>query len=257
MPAKIHYFTLKDETPRKDKLDWFRDNALSKIELQRLHPDEKGNWLNITDNDFETLLPLASKEVKGNKAGPEFDKAVFKLFSLGVVTNRDEWVYDFDKDNLEKKVRFFCEFYEREKIRWQASNKTMPINDFVDRTIKWTEELENHMKKGSKLSFENNRFRETLYRPFTKQLIYLDKIITHRIYQNDFIFGVKEQFYNRVMYVSGISTSKSFQVLVTNKIAGLDFLEKTQCLPLYRYDESGNRIENITDWGLEQFRGIT
>jgi predicted helicase len=24
-------------------------------------------------------------------------------------------------------------------------------------------------------------------------------------------------------------------------------------LPLYRYDQSGNRIENITDWGLKQF----
>jgi REP element-mobilizing transposase RayT len=27
-----------------------------------------------------------------------------------------------------------------------------------------------------------------------------------------------------------------------------------QCLPLYRYDEKGNCIDNITDWALEQFR---
>jgi predicted helicase len=27
-----------------------------------------------------------------------------------------------------------------------------------------------------------------------------------------------------------------------------------QCLPLYRYTSAGVRIENITDWGLEQFR---
>jgi len=27
----------------------------------------------------------------------------------------------------------------------------------------------------------------------------------------------------------------------------------SQCLPLYRYDDDGNRIENITDWGLRQF----
>jgi very-short-patch-repair endonuclease len=26
------------------------------------------------------------------------------------------------------------------------------------------------------------------------------------------------------------------------------------CLPLYRYTESGERVENITDWGLKQFR---
>ena len=28
----------------------------------------------------------------------------------------------------------------------------------------------------------------------------------------------------------------------------------TQCLPLYRYDANGNRIDNITDWGLQQFQ---
>jgi predicted helicase len=30
-------------------------------------------------------------------------------------------------------------------------------------------------------------------------------------------------------------------------------MEKTQCLPLYRY-QNEERIDNITDWGLEQFR---
>lgn len=27
-----------------------------------------------------------------------------------------------------------------------------------------------------------------------------------------------------------------------------------QCLPLYRYDKLGNRLDNITDWGLKRFR---
>ena len=30
-------------------------------------------------------------------------------------------------------------------------------------------------------------------------------------------------------------------------------LDANQCLPLYRYDEFGNRTDNITDWGLAQF----
>ena len=28
----------------------------------------------------------------------------------------------------------------------------------------------------------------------------------------------------------------------------------TQSLPLYRYDKHGNRLDNITDWGLKGFR---
>jgi predicted helicase len=53
--------------------------------------------------------------------------------------------------------------------------------------------------------------------------------------------------------ISGLSLLKPFHTLATNFIPDYDFLEKTQCLPLYRYDKDGNRIANITDWGLEQF----
>ena len=28
----------------------------------------------------------------------------------------------------------------------------------------------------------------------------------------------------------------------------------TECLPFYRYDNSGHNVENITDWALDQFR---
>ena len=30
-------------------------------------------------------------------------------------------------------------------------------------------------------------------------------------------------------------------------------LDANQCLSFYRYDETGNRTDNITDWGLAQF----
>ena len=254
MPAQIHYFTLQDETPRKEKLDWFRNNKLSDLEMERIHPDEKGNWLNITDNDFEDLLPLASKEVKGNKAGVGFDKAVFKLFSLGVKTNRDEWVHDFSEATLVQKIAFFYDYYEKEVMRWQESDKNQLTNDFVDRTIKWTAELENHMIKKSKLIFNPERIRKTLYRPYSKEFLYLDKIIIHRIYLFNEFLGIENIFKNKIISFSGIGSSKSFQCLASNGIIEHDTLEITQCLPFYRYDETGNRIENITDWGLEQFR---
>jgi predicted helicase len=36
-------------------------------------------------------------------------------------------------------------------------------------------------------------------------------------------------------------------------IANNHFNGDTQCLPLFRYDKESNRIDNITDWGLQQF----
>ena len=32
------------------------------------------------------------------------------------------------------------------------------------------------------------------------------------------------------------------------------FIDSTQCLPLYRYTADGERVSNITQWGLRQFR---
>jgi very-short-patch-repair endonuclease len=46
-------------------------------------------------------------------------------------------------------------------------------------------------------------------------------------------------------------------VIATDQIPDLHLVGaacSAQCLPLYRYDEKGDRIENITDWALERFR---
>ena len=41
--------------------------------------------------------------------------------------------------------------------------------------------------------------------------------------------------------------------MATHCVYSLDLLEKTQCLPLYRYTEDGERVSNITGWGIRQF----
>ena len=260
--AKIYYFTLKDEQRKEEKLDWFRNTNFQDIPFERIAPDEKGNWINLTDNDFESLIPVCSKEVKNGKVRnstslrsgiSEKAEAIFELFSLGVATNRDEWVYDFDKENLKEKTKFFCDFFEKEKMRWQQSDKKQKINDFVDRTIKWTEELENHLIRNSDLRFDENNIVNSLYRPFVKMNFYFGKIITHRIYQNEHIFDFQGKKENVCICFSGISSNKSFQTLLINQVTGLDFLEKTNFLPLYRY-ENGERKENITDWALALFQ---
>lgn len=92
----------------------------------------------------------------------------------------------------------------------------------------------------------------SIYRPFTNKYLYLDRIITHRLYQNLSIFGLKNRYSNICIAFSGPGSSKPFQVLVQNVVYSLDLLEKTQCLPLYWY-EYGEKRDNITDWGLALF----
>ena len=53
----------------------------------------KNNWLNQSNSDFDSLLPLANRETKFAEFASD-ERAVFKLYSLGVDTaNRDEWTF--------------------------------------------------------------------------------------------------------------------------------------------------------------------
>jgi predicted helicase len=56
---------------------------------------------------------------------------------------------------------------------------------------------------------------------------------------------------------------KDFHVISSKYLPHLQLTPNGQCIPLYRYDSSGNKMENITDWGFNQFtkqygkKGIT
>ena len=41
--------------------------------------------------------------------------------------------------------------------------------------------------------------------------------------------------------------------LAADRVVDLHFTGDTQCLPLYRYTDTGERVSNITEWGLRQF----
>jgi predicted helicase len=247
--CSIEYTSMEDEWRKQEKLDWFRNNKLENISFEKITPDKNNNWINLSYNDFENLIPVANKNTKTGIN----ESSIFKLFSLGTVTNRDDWVYDFNKDNLNDKVKYFCEFYEHEKIRWNKSNKNIKINDFVDRTIKWTEELETHLKRGSSLAFNHSNNRIANYRPFIKKFAYVDNIITHRIYQNDKIWGIEQHLENTAICMT-IHPQVKILFFCCNSIVDQGFGSRaTTILPLYYYTKNGERKSNITDWGVEIF----
>jgi predicted helicase len=63
--------------------------------------------------------------------------------------------------------------------------------------------------------------------------------------------------YNSLNYyitIPGLSSPKEFHSLASKHIIDLNCLPAgCQCLPIYCYDKQNNQIENITDWGLQQF----
>jgi predicted helicase len=245
--AKIYYVSLPDEMLKRDKLDWFMEHKFQDIDFERSLPDDKGNWINLTDNDFDTLIPVCSKEVKAGKGNTE---AIFELFSNGVLTNRDEWVYDIAPTCLEDKVKYFIDIFNK-----QIDSGKFDDND-LDISIKWSRDLKKFLKRKIKLTYDKAHLHKDIYRPFIALWYYYENNLSDLLTSNHFqMFGEFGQILsNKVIMFSGLSHSKPFQTLATNSIYGLDTLEKTQGLPLYRYDSAGKRVDNITDWALGLFR---
>jgi len=253
--CRIYYARRPELETAEEKLEFLSNANLPKLQFEELRPDAKRNWLNFAENDFDSLLPIASKAVKAAKKQSQ-DKAIFRLFSLGVVTNRDEWVYDFDATNLRKKVQFFIERYEAERVRWAATGRPDKTGSWVSRDIKWTSELEAHLKRGTSLRLEPSRIRAAQYRPFVSMPTYYERVLTHRLYQQDYIFPVDRKVENRCIITTDPTGQKPWLVCAVDRLPDLHFVGAAAgafCFPLIRF-EGDEPTDNITDWSLDQFK---
>jgi predicted helicase len=210
---------------RKEKFDWISGlKSFDDIVFERITPDKNNNWINLSDNDFETLIPVIDKKE---------NKTLFNEFSNGINTARDQWVYDFDLKNLKKKVQFFETTF----------NNATESNSL----IKWSRDLKLKLKRGLKIKQKDIDYTISSYRPFIKTNLALNNIIVDVISLNRDFFRKDNK--TICINVNGLD----LRFLATNIYPDWHYIGDTKCLPLYRYNENGERIENITDWGLEQF----
>ena len=268
--SDIFYCEIPDYMSAADKLAFLmQTKTLDMDNFFHIIPDENNNWINQTDNNFHELMLLADKKFKHTK--DPVSGVIFKLFSLGIVSSRDDWVYDFNVKNLIKKVKFFCDFYTTERKRllienksrkgdiykkimnWPKTGKT-PLADWVRRDIKWTSELEFHLSQNHILKFNEKKIINSLYHPFVVKKMYYDNIITHRRYQMPKIFPNGTANENKVICFS-ISNRMPFTVLAAKEMPSLGlFIEPAQCLPLYRYTEDHRKISNINPASVDKFK---
>ncbi len=251
--AQINYTTMTDEMLRREKLLWFAENSIKSINFETIEPDQNHNWLNITDNDFDTFLPVVDRKAK--KKGKSLAvESVFSLYTGGIKTNRDEWVYDDSRETLNKKISFFIEIYNEDVSKLSSLGSIPEINDKINYSIKWSRDLKNQLLRGNQVKLDVKKFITSEYRPFCKRNFFSDYILNDVLTGNHFeIFGFDLQKTNKVINISGTSPMKPHQIFSTGIASDYEFVEKNQYIPLYRYDNNGNSIENITDWGLKQF----
>ena len=243
--GKVHYYAIDDTKSGAEKLAELQGLNVSSINFTDVVPDHRDNWLNRSNRGFEGLIPLVRRGANIARTATE-EQAIFSLHSMGVSTNRDDWVYDFDVRNLSSKAIFFADTY----------NGFLDDNDQSYRpVIKWSASIRQRFQQGRRIIYSEANRLKSVYRPYVIKHYFSDYVMSDRLTGNHSeMFGSNLLQPNIVICTQATGARRPFSVLATNKIVDLHlFFDGTQCLPLYRYTDKGERISNLTEWGI---RGI-
>ena len=261
---QIHY---NDETADISKERTFafleEKQHIGNVTWQELIPNKRHIWL--TENlhtDFDNFIPIGNREVKAGKG--DIEGTLFKTYSLGVSTNRDAWVYNFNRGDLTENIQRMIKCYNAQVLEWRGTKNRagVSLDAFVDsdpQKISWSEGLKRKLNVGQLAEFAESKLRGSLYRPFTKTNLFFDRMMNERTYVFPSIFPTSNtEKENRILCVN-MTPERPFACLISdcipvNVMTG-GFGSPTQCFPFYTYDEDGtNRRENITEWALTHFR---
>ena len=257
--AEMFYARVDEQWRKEEKYRYLDETEqYDNIEWKRVTPDKRHTWLTEgLHAEFDTFLPLGSREAKA--VNGEVVDVLFHIFSNGVKTNRDAWVYNFNRPALTENMKRMIETYNEQVFAWERQRKPgVHVDDYVvsdASKIGWSSGLKQLLERGRIVDFSKDKVRTSLFRPFTVASLYFDRMMNERVYLFPSIFPTpKIETENRAVWLKVGSDWPIFALMI-KKIPNLLPQGGSQCFPFYTYDEDGtNRRENITDWALARFR---
>ena len=243
--GKIYFHDIGEYLDREQKLltiaSYKSISGLMKSDkFIEIKSDDQNDWINQVDNTFFQFESVSK--------GP---KPIFNACAPGISTNRDSWAFNFSSIALNKNIQKLIENYNL-----LIKNKSSIEDAFKEpeNKIKWTVQLKKRLERGIKLHISNGKFVTANYRPFTKQNLYLSSDLNERRGKSEKFFDSSD---GKAIVFSGIG-SKEFSCLMTNVPTCLDFIEKSQILPLSvslssDKDLLSGLIQNESKSGLSKF----
>ena len=251
----IYYHAVGQDWRKEEKYNFLEaKGGVDGVKWKKLKPDNRGNWItNDTDEEFESFLPIGSKDAKAGMTVP----TIFRTYSLGVSTNRDAVVYDFDAKRLAQRVEQFADDYNAELNRWKTKAKPPKdpkdlisyIDSFVSYDkIKWSRNLKRWFRQGDELNFDASDVRVAAYRPFTRMKLHYARMFVDELGTTRELFpNPKTEKENCAICTPGAGAFRPFHAIAVRGLVSMDFIDKTQCFPLFTYSEDGkHKQENVT-----------
>lgn len=256
-PGKIRYFAT-DEFARRDEKLRLLDEAgsVEGIEWKTLEPDTAHTWVRDgLRDDFDSMMPLGLK----GPAGKGEPKAIFATFSNGLKSNDDAHVFRFDKRALTSTAKGMVDAYNTELARWQAKGRPADVDSFIrvdERELKWIFDTKQYLMREIPARFEQTKIRKAVYRPFTAQYVFAEKLFVNRLYQLPKILPASVTGLENTLLITTADSQIPFSAQASNLLPSVHVGGRpSMCFPFYTYDEDGSRrFENITNWALDQFR---
>ncbi|MEN3146737.1 type ISP restriction/modification enzyme [Neorhizobium sp. IRAMC:178] len=245
--CKIFYARRPEFDTAADKLAFLGSSKLSGIGFERIAPDKQANWVNLSENQWDELIPVADKKTKAAKSSGQ-ERAVFKLTSQSMKTNRDDWVYDFSQQFLTTKVVYFLEQFSR--ARQKILERKSVRDEDLGTEIKWTRKIKRLLRAAVDVKFSKIDIAYVEFRPFVRVFGYRNSHLNEDQYQTSQIFDAASE----AAYIAINRNGLPYNILAGKKIPDYHYTGDSELLPLYRYTSTGERVDNITDWGLKQFR---
>ena len=184
--AEIFYARVDEFWRKEDKYRYLDSKEhYRNIEWKSITPGQRYTWLTEgLHAEFETFIPMGTKEAKAAKG--EAVDVIFKSYSLGVSTNRDAWVYNFNRNALAENMSGMIDTYNEQVFKWEhRGDRDANVDDFVlsdEAKIKWSRDLKLDLKRGRIAEYAEDKVRKSLYRPFTKSNLFLDRVMNEEVY---------------------------------------------------------------------------
>ncbi len=240
--ATIHYCNMDDYLSANEKLAYMKNqNNIGKCTFEIIHPNEQFDWIRQRNSNFSDYISLTPEQ-----NGICF----FEKKSSGVKTNRDNWCYNAGKGELSQNIKSAIDFYNSERERLcQTKSVELEMND---KKFSWDRQNIKDVFNDKQYTFSKENIREACYRPFFKQQLYFHRQLNNCVYQIPQLFPISEGE-NSLICIPGVGVTKPFTCLMIDSIPDYEISGKSQCFPLYWYEENKGTQGNLFDDGQNKY----
>jgi len=211
---------------RENKNDWLLKNDVKTATWEKLSPK----------SEFYLFIPRDERLLESYEKSPKITE-VFPLNSVGIVTSRDSFVIDSDKEALKRRVKMFCDEKMPDEVVRQAFNLKDKSN--------W--KLEIAREKVRKDEDWENSITKILYRPFDIQWIF---------YHDEVIERSRKEVMRHMMQENlGLITNRQVNggfrhilcssMIVNDCTVSSETRERSYLFPLYYYPDTDNPPNHV------------